>query len=996
MGENTTIIDLDKLENNAALSKNELIYKDECDRLCDTIRRKVQNNVEAARLTPGELACQPCFFINGGRGSGKTTLLRAVRKELASRNSKQDVGIVELAAIDPTELAETENFFIHVLGRIQKVLRDIQSKSSSTDEEKAHIRNARMSIDKMSKGLGLLVRRPEDGGSSSDSEFFVQQSVEDCVSGVELKREFASLVEIMCKLRNVDALLVTVDDADMNFNKCSEVFETVRKYLINARMVFVFAGDLKLYTMVVRGMQMQHFGDLLLRYDSERREHRFNLLDILEDQYVMKLFPVENRASLSDFSGVLHRKINIKDSEGKRIELEKFLREQLASKVKEHLYPVVSEFLRRLTTRSALQLISYWVKNIKVNTAHSLSAVWAEGIRQIAMQALIKHKVDSQGVHHEGLPALIPAVIRHAQSLNQGVGGASLSADMGDDSQKMVSFFLSAEAMRFVQTPASVLQYVLRVFPALESSSEEMSIEQHLHSESSRQWGAVCTARMMSKMNLLESEGKLFANGVIPLLSLPWEVGYESPFRISVQDFVGRFTETAQSLRDEEETCAVLAICHSFSHVVEQGRGTYCLSVFNLLNTVSRLMAIKKAPKAALCESINDILLSATTIPVVSRQVSSSSAVKRRSRDTSDVQLLRGGEPCDFKELRFSPVRRGIDSMVNKIYQWITIMNNEKVVVPPYELRNVWSSFILSSQLVTNSAKMEALDARNLVQAGELFKAYLNAFLEYGDMSESSHMQKVMKSIAACPLCEWWLNATDESSTVFNHCNQINIGPVQLNMGKETAENFILMKLKTATEAIRHQGLRYFENIVNGYIWKLTEVYDKASIQAQMKCESTVIPLYEKLVGLRQKKGKRKGPLGKREKNVYASRIVSSLKNELILKHEKNQFDFKDMCHKTQKEYENNLDLDIEERTNSICQKLVGVSNEGELSDLIKNNMKGSESEHGMLMSSKGNGLVKACNDCMNAISVNVEKLINERIADRRDALIRQIRDLEE
>lgn len=991
-----TVIDLDKLEKNAALTKEELIYMEECDSLCDTIREKVKNNVESARQTPEELVCQPCFFINGGRGSGKTTLLRAVRKHICAHDATTGEKIYELAAIDPTELAVTENFFIHILGRIQKSLLELKSMSALSDENKAHFRNARESIQKMSKGLGLLLRRPGDGSNSTDSEFFVQQSVDDCVSGFELKQEFARLVETLCKLRNVDALLVTVDDADMNFNKCSEIFETVRKYLINARMVFVFAGDLKLYTMVVRGMQMRHFGKLLLEYDSDRKEHRFNLLDVLEDQYAMKLFPVENRESLSDFSGVLHRKIKIKDSEGKKIDLEHYLREHLASMVKEHYYPVIADFLRRLTTRSALQLIAYWVKNIRPGVAQPISAVWTEGIRQIAMQALIKHKVDSQGVHHEGLPALIPAVIRHVQSLNQGVGGASLSADMGDDSQKMVSFFLSAEAMRFVQTPASVLQYVLRVFPALESSSEEMSIEQHLHSESSRQWGAVCTARMMSKMNLLESEGKLFANGVIPLLSLPWEVGYESPLRISVQDFVGRFTETAQSLQDEEETCAVLAICHSFSHVVEQGRGTYCLSVFNLLNTVSRLMAIKKAPKAALCASINDILLSATTIPVVSRQVSSSSAVKRRSRDTSDVQLLRGGEPCDFKKLRFSPVRRGIDSMVNKIYQWITNMNNEKVVVPPYELRNVWSSFILSSQLVTNSAKMEALDARNLVQAGVLFKAYLNAFLEYGDMSESSHMQKVMKSIAACPLCEWWLNATDESSTVFNHCNQINIGPVQLNMGKETAKNFILMKLKTATEAIRHQGLRYFENIVNGYIWKLMEVYDKASIQAQMRCESTVIPLYEKLVGLRQKKGERKGPLGKREKNVYVSRIVSSLKNELILKHEKSQFDFKDMCHKTQKEYEDNLDLDIEERTNRICQKLVGVCNEGELSDLIKNNMRGSESEHGMLMTSKGNGLVKACNDCMNAISVNVEKLINERIADRREALIRQIRDLEE
>lgn len=991
-----TVIDLDKLEKNAALTKEELIYMEECDSLCDTIREKVKNNVESARQTPEELVCQPCFFINGGRGSGKTTLLRAVRKHICAHDATTGEKIYELAAIDPTELAVTENFFIHILGRIQKSLLELKSMSALSDENKAHFRNARESIQKMSKGLGLLLRRPGDGSNSTDSEFFVQQSVDDCVSGFELKQEFARLVETLCKLRNVDALLVTVDDADMNFNKCSEIFETVRKYLINARMVFVFAGDLKLYTMVVRGMQMRHFGKLLLEYDSDRKEHRFNLLDVLEDQYAMKLFPVENRESLSDFSGVLHRKIKIKDSEGKKIDLEHYLREHLASMVKEHYYPVIADFLRRLTTRSALQLIAYWVKNIRPGVAQPLSAVWTEGIRQIAMQSLIKHKVDSLAIHHEGLPALIPAVIRHAQSLKHGVNGAALTSDMGDDSQKMVSFFLLSEVMRFVQSPASLLQYVLRTFPALESTSDELSIEQHLYSEGSRQWGAECTARMLPKMNLLESEGKLFANGVIPLLSQSQEVGYGSIARISAQNFVNKLIETVESHHDADVACAGLAICHSFSHVVERGRGLYCLSVFNLLNTVCLLMEIKQISEISLRESINDVLLGATTIPVVSRQATSSSVDKRRIQDTSDVQVIKGGESCDFRKLRFSQINKEINQVVDRIYKWRINMKHEEIVVPPYELRNLWSSFILSCQLVTNSAKLESLDAKSLAQAGILFKRYLQAFLEYGGQTGSPQLRKLMIAIEECPLCEWWINATDDVSVVFACCNQINIGPVQLHMTREDAENFVSMKLQTEEDTIRNHGEHYFENVVGNSKREMAEMCIIASNQSRKDCEFELIPLYEQFVALKKKRGLRKGGMGKREKEKYIRRFVESIQFELGTVCENSQLNINDLYRKCKEDYERILATDIDERTKSICQNFGSVSNERELSDLIKNKTRGIVGEYEILRSSKGRNLARSCHDYMKQVRQNVERLIKDTIMRRREELMRNIRALGE
>ena len=504
-----TEINLDELEKNGHLEEGELIYREEYDRLCKGIIQKVSRNVKEADSHSADLMNQPCFFINGGRGSGKTTLLRAVRHKLCSENAQKGSKIHELAAIDPTELAETENFFIHILGRVQKKLSDIKSEHTLNDEDKAHLRNAYTSIRKMSKGLGLLVRRPEDGGNSSDAGFFVQQRVEDCVSGLELKQEFAKLVQTLCKLFKVDALLVTVDDADMNFNKCSEVFETVRKYLINTRMVFVFAGDLKLYPMVVRAMQLNHFGDLALSHDKKCEEHRFQLLDVLEDQYAMKLFPVENRIELSDFSLVYERCPIIRyflpgETKAREEKLDSFIKCIMSLVFKDTFTqePWLS-YIKKLSTRSALQLLSYWSNHR--NDGNS-AIWWCEGIKKVVLHSLIKLRIGTIESRNKALVDLIQAVTNFVKGTNMGISGAGLLPGMGDVSQQMASFYLSAETVCRIRNLGDALFYILSIFPRMQCGPKLAQYFQDGGSENDisqlLQLGADCTAMMLPSMDV--------------------------------------------------------------------------------------------------------------------------------------------------------------------------------------------------------------------------------------------------------------------------------------------------------------------------------------------------------------------------------------------------------------------------------------------------------------------------------------------------------------
>ena len=111
----------------------------------------------------------------------------------------------------------------------------------------------------------------------------------------------------------------------MNFNKCREILETIRTYMLTPRLAFIFAGDLKLYSLVIRAMQIGHFGQISLQYDAERRHQRRRLLDQLEEQYLIKMFPSDNRVNLSNFSATLKKDARLDYHENETESLKDFL-----------------------------------------------------------------------------------------------------------------------------------------------------------------------------------------------------------------------------------------------------------------------------------------------------------------------------------------------------------------------------------------------------------------------------------------------------------------------------------------------------------------------------------------------------------------------------------------------------------------------------------------------------------------------------------------------
>lgn len=483
------IIDLEHLNSTKPLEDKEYIH---CEKLNDltslilkTVKQNTKDETDVRRRhssdawddCPVHINQNPCFFIHGRRGSGKSVFLRGLRRKLIENND-DSCKIKLLANVDPTIFAASENFFIYILSRITKMLREDPCQSLSImDNDVTLIREANRLLHKMSKGLQLLSSADAPLGRSSNADFFFEDSIRNSASSDMLKRNFHELVSIICKIACVKALLLTIDDADLNFHKCCEILETTRKYMFSPHMIIVFAGDLSLYSHAIRGMHLNHFNIRNLDYDDTRKSHRDDLLDQLENQYITKFTPIEHRVELTgiDIASLYNRVKSItlkyKDAEARFIE---FLRYYLHFIYPTEIYYDIFNLLLDQPVRTTLQLMRHWIQHIPYRaTSNSQKDTLcydylAEGLGRAFSQTLIKYHINYTEVHKRHSNELLKEILIHIGKLGNSPGSTQLIPTVGDTTDKEITLFLNAEAVRYILSYYHFFNYMLFIYTMLQ------------------------------------------------------------------------------------------------------------------------------------------------------------------------------------------------------------------------------------------------------------------------------------------------------------------------------------------------------------------------------------------------------------------------------------------------------------------------------------------------------------------------------------------------
>lgn len=822
---NSIVINLDTLESTDVLDRKNLIFQDQFDLLVKKIRRKAKENRdklenqecrENQKQDDEARGVPSCFFIDGTRGSGKSTLMRAVRDALVNgkyqENEQNKICLYPLADVDPTELGKGENFFLYLLARIYRLLDEYFKKRDLCDNKVGQIRAAMEALRKMSGGLQVLMDSDGALKESDNPDFFLEKCVDKCADSTLLRKKLCELLGAVAKIVGKEIFLVTIDDADLNFSKCEDVLEYVRKYMQTPRLIFLFAGDMHLYSPVVRGMQIRGFEKKLLKYDREHTIRRARMLDHLEEQYLLKLFPAENRLTLGCFVSLLRNSASVKlkfgakwqekDEEKLILFLEYYL-EQLADQAS---LPLLKGFLGKLPLRSVLLLLRHWYEASK-EPGVEIEKISA-GVQQIALQSLIKYGIEYASLQGGDVATLLKNLFHFFSqdiSIEKSLSLNPVGEDLG---ALLVCFYLSALVADATRTMHAKIAYFVTLHPNWEtinqllakSDSEYSYSESHkrnvieqqfyfLDSQDYMLWAARASACMAPVVESGNNRKRRYGGGTIRLMKKSQR---RNPEKGSVDKIsFSQFHRVLSSLDINDNTDIVLcklAVLNSICELQDGREIGYYLSIYSLLSCAADLLkrgweVLEKVTIAAKPIEENEEfalwvdMLKPYVCEKITKVDSPPLSVRFSSYSINEEELT-----SDLEDGRYFYLFSNInDEVITKISQWIVKFSRISQNGSSMLMDKLWVGFESRFLKYESEFSLVYSEPEKQARAGAIFKRYMDAFelaLEGSNRDERGDSFKVLSQcIREFPLWSSLKTVLSDEENVFSKLlNSVNIG----------------------------------------------------------------------------------------------------------------------------------------------------------------------------------------------------------------------------
>jgi hypothetical protein len=586
------VLDLSQDFTPDTFTRDQLVHRDSVIKLENLVRAALPSleNTTSAASGFGKVHNNQTFFIDGTRGAGKSTFLNAIANYLASAQLK----LYRLPTIDPTMLeAGEQSIFFSILFHLKNAVEDTQVKGHGWGAENREYEDWRKVFQKLARGANLL---NHDAGSHQvlDDLLSMDEGVANARSGLQLKQTFHELLAKTAAILNVNGFIIAFDDVDTHFDKGWEVLELIRRYLQSPHLFVLITGDLQLYTHLVRSRQFKHLGRELHEQDSGRAKERGELVDHLEQQYLMKLFPLQNRVHLAPLGVLLNEaKSNAQkprffvQNPQQRSELsdyvDKMVRTGFLLRGKAQIAQL-RDFLLHLPLRAVMQIF----RQQHSDASGTYPSKMAQALRGTLMGSMYKLGVDvdalAQGHQGKLIEAVFDAVVRDGE-LNTGI---YLRPQPSDESLRNVYVALSAEvAAQCMDAPDKAIRYLLlgpgsitllqRHMPTdgianfIERFKKEMSIGRQ---ENALNWARYAAANLLS----VYDDGRGTGPGVLKL-----NLGRSSTTKYTFDDLL-----KDPSLHPVQQIAFRVA-----THQVEgNSRLRLYMSVFNLLGAMENMLLL--------------------------------------------------------------------------------------------------------------------------------------------------------------------------------------------------------------------------------------------------------------------------------------------------------------------------------------------------------------------------------------------------------------------
>lgn len=243
--------------------------------------------------------------IFGSRGAGKTTFLLTFLKRIKDEDKKNE--LLFLNRFDPTHIENKQHTFINVLASIQNAINELDNSRNKGCVSRRYS-EGRLQLNeyytRILKALPFIdgIGKEKVYDEWEDEEYISLNGMERANASNNLERNFHLYIQEALKYLDKKCIVIPFDDIDTDFQKGFEILEVIRKFLTTPQIITVITGDLELYSKLVRRSKWIYFDkDFLekeINYSKHSKEEFSEMIDQLENQYLMKILKPENRILL--------------------------------------------------------------------------------------------------------------------------------------------------------------------------------------------------------------------------------------------------------------------------------------------------------------------------------------------------------------------------------------------------------------------------------------------------------------------------------------------------------------------------------------------------------------------------------------------------------------------------------------------------------------------------------------------------------------------------
>ncbi|GEM_PF-1027093 len=724
------------------LGKKELIHYQACEK----VEKIVGEHLKKIEKYPSTNTSNLSIFIDGTRGAGKSTFLKNIVKELITINQYK---LEKLIYIDPSKIELNEHIFLTLIAQLNQTV--IKSRRHMhihhSDDMDAEYELWRKKLKKLAGGLRLLNsgKNPYD---LIDDDVFLDWGLDRAEDAMQLHSAFVDLIQHACKILNKNALIILIDDADTHFKKGEQVLEMVRRYLDIPQIIVMMAGDLKLYSNVVRGLYLGNMSENLYKYDQNRTRERSDLLDHMEDQYLKKIFPIQNRISLSPLNKLVKEaeyRIKFYDAENTEfnnvtINIEESIDKLIKFGFHIKAYSDIQtyrDFLLQQPLRSVLQLLQssseIFSKEITEENFLKLTPKIAQNFRDVFLSSLYAAKVEVDRLNNGDENTLIESVFDTVVQEGGQDTGCYLRPQAIDDNLRNSFVALASSVAEFTQgKPSSAINYMLQCSGSVSlfyhikeelkvSHSDESSqiqqfkrycgIGQH---EDALNWAWHASAVLMSK----KASASIKA-GIIKLKTTINKIDKDAN-NITAYEFI------------KNDRASSIPFALGLIEVMGQKKQLY-FSIFNILGVIVRLLEIGEQyiDLSKIPDKLKDDFDVSKIAPELERNVSEclrklestlGISAPNWSEASSDISSELEDREIDYIDKEY------IEVWVSVISKWLIISHKDLVKIQPSSifLGKVWIRLYFSLIGVADSKE-------NWTNVGKIIPLYthclVNAFL---------------------------------------------------------------------------------------------------------------------------------------------------------------------------------------------------------------------------------------------------------------------------